>query len=344
MFIVPELLEEHVSCNSLLTRFIGKIHAFKELFLLADARAIRNGGVACKDDKTELKEEFNGIYRQLNFLINDTEIFSEPQRRAIGNIAKRELLPYVLLSEAGELFYSKPKGYPGDYGTIEKIYNNSPRGINRLGPLLDECFLNLSAAQAVRNRREILAREIAKTVDASDGIANIISLACGPAREVIDAFSLANSKNMMNVTLLDFDAEALAFCKTNFDNRGFHERIEFLNENLIHLALGRKRLRIASQELAYSVGLIDYFNDDFVVKLLNFIFDILAKEGRVIVGNFHPANPTRAFLDYVLDWPLIHRTEDDMNRLFRSSKFSRPCTNIVFEDEKVNLFAECIKE
>ena len=37
---------------------------------------------------------------------------------------------------------------------------------------------------------------------------------------------------------------------------------------------------------------------------------------------------------------LIHRDEADMNRLFETSKFGRPCTNIRFEQQGVNLFAE----
>ena len=71
---------------------------------------------------------------------------------------------------------------------------------------------------------------------------------------------------------------------------------------------------------------------------------MLAPGGRVILGNFHPNNVDKAFMDYVLDWKLIHRTEDDMNRLFAQSKFARPCTRFRFEQEGINLFAECVKE
>lgn len=63
----------------------------------------------------------------------------------------------------------------------------------------------------------------------------------------------------------------------------------------------------------------------------------------MILGNFHPNNPAKEFMDYVLEWNLIHRTEEDMNRLFEASAFQRPCTRIQFEAEGVNLFAECAK-
>jgi extracellular factor (EF) 3-hydroxypalmitic acid methyl ester biosynthesis protein len=75
-----------------------------------------------------------------------------------------------------------------------------------------------------------------------------------------------------------------------------------------------------------------------VIRLLDAIHDRLRPGGRVIVGNIHPDNPSRAVMDHVLDWKLIHRSEDDMNRLFEASKSGR-CDEIRFEAERINLFA-----
>jgi len=44
-------------------------------------------------------------------------------------------------------------------------------------------------------------------------------------------------------------------------------------------------------------------------------------------------------MDHVLDWRLTHRDEAEMNRLFLASKFARPCSRILFEDEGINLLA-----
>jgi hypothetical protein len=107
----------------------------------------------------------------------------------------------------------------------------------------------------------------------------------------------------------------------------------------VYLATGRHKLDLPPQDLAYTIGLIDYFNDAFVVKLLNFVHEKLRPGGRVILGNFHPRNPTKAMMDHVLDWKLIHRDENDMNRLFEASRFGRACDEIRFEPRQVNLFA-----
>ena len=113
--------------------------------------------------------------------------------------------------------------------------------------------------------------------------------------------------------------------------------------NLVYLALGRQDLELPPQDMIYSIGLIDYFGDRFVVKLLDFIHQRLASGGRVVLGNFHPRNPTRMVMDHVLDWQLIHRDEEHMNRLFRASLFGCDCAEFIFEDAGVNLFAVGIK-
>ena len=62
-----------------------------------------------------------------------------------------------------------------------------------------------------------------------------------------------------------------------------------------------------------------------------------------VLGNFHPRNVTRAVMDHVLGWKLVHRTAEDMSRLYRASTFGRDCARVLYEREGVNLFAECMK-
>jgi hypothetical protein len=48
-------------------------------------------------------------------------------------------------------------------------------------------------------------------------------------------------------------------------------------------------------------------------------------------------------MDHILDWKLIHRDENDMNRIFASSRFNAPCSEILYESEGINMFACCEK-
>jgi hypothetical protein len=160
---------------------------------------------------------------------------------------------------------------------------------------------------------------------------------------LFDVFEGLPEVGRLKASLIDIDAEALAFVRERRDARGLRGQMDLHAANLVYLATGKSVLNLLPQDLVYSIGLIDYFNDRFVVNLMNYAHGLLKPGGRVILGNFHPRNSNRALLDHVLDWKLTHRTESDMDRLYAGSKFGRPCTRIQFEDENINLFAECVK-
>jgi hypothetical protein len=48
-------------------------------------------------------------------------------------------------------------------------------------------------------------------------------------------------------------------------------------------------------------------------------------------------------MDTVWDWKRIHRTEDDMTHILESSKFGCPCSEILHDDQGVQLLACCEK-
>jgi SAM-dependent methyltransferase len=263
---------------------------------------------------------------------------------ALGVRVQAALLPAMLASENGERWYTKPRGYAGDFLTINKIYDDTPRGKGAIGALLDRCFLNLPAARAVQNRRGLMQRELRATISACHGRpARITSLAAGPARELFDTYAMLDDSRALESTLVDFDAGALAYCEQERTWSGLDDRIAVVEANLIRVAVGKQPLALPAQDLVYSIGLIDYFADELVVKLLDFIHGVLRPGGRVVLGNFHPCNPTKAIMDHVLEWRLIHRDEEAMQALVRASAFGTRCSRIFYEAQGINLFAEAVK-
>lgn len=318
---------------------------FKALVETADSEALQNGGQISQSLIGELRTTFSSLCLEMNTLLGEQSALPAEARQSLGRQFRREVLPYLLLASTAERWYAKPRGYAGDFLTIEQFYQNQPMGTGRIGALLDRCFLDLPAANAVRNRRQLLAAEICATVSgkANGAVARITSLASGPAREIFDVFEHLDNPDKLLVTLVDFDLQALAFVSDKARAQRWRKRLRFVPGNLIYVVSGKQDLGIESQDLIYSIGLIDYFADKFVVRLLDYIHSKLRPGGRVILGNFHPRNPTRALMDHVMNWKLIHRTEDEMNRLFQRSAFRQPCTRIRFEAQQINLFAECIK-
>lgn len=336
-------MQTDASRDPIVQKAQGEIDGFKQLMLHLDREGIKNGKVT-EESYQKFATHARRVMTTCHEVLGDKSPLSESVKNQIGARLQHEMLPYILTTETADRFYSKPRGYAGDYLAIHKIYNNVPGGTGRLGPLVDRMFLETPPSLAVRNRRTLLAQEIVATVRSKpEGPVNVMCMASGPATEVFDAFKVLEDKSRLRVTLMDIDLQSLAFVDELRIKQNLTANINLVNENLIALYLGRSKTKVEPQDLIYSIGLIDYLNDKLVGKLLQYVHENLASGGRVILGNFHPRNPAKEFMDYVLEWNLIHRTEEDMNRLFGTSPFCRPCTRIQFEAEGVNLFAECMR-
>ncbi len=315
---------------------------FKQLIAEISKETLTTGQVS-ENYYQQTQAQFKNLFNNLNTLLGAKSSLDENTKKQLGKQAQIEFLPLLLLTDLMQRAYTKPRGYAGDYEMIELVYQNQGGGTGVIGPLIDKCFLNVAAACAVRNRRHILTKEILALTQSKDKTVNVASLACGPAVEIFDAYQQLQDKTKLKATLIDFDLHALAHAADKRDQLRLGKQIELINENLIYLALGKKKIEFKQFDLIYSVGLIDYFEDELVIKLINYFYDYLAPGGKIILGNFHPNNPDKALMEYILEWYLVHRTEEDMNNLFKASKFHKPCSKIQFEEQHINLFAECLK-
>jgi CRP-like cAMP-binding protein len=291
--------------------------------------------------RRELAESFDSLVRLTGFLFPAVSgAMPAPDGPALQAL-RLELLPYLLLTRSAERMYRKPRGYAGDFLTIEWMYANEPGGAGELGQLLDRCFLNQPAAQAVRHRRELLKDELEQAPQLTDQRPlRVTSLACGPAAEVFDILlQYPELADQVQFTLVDVDQEALNHVQERLLAHGLDQAVRLERRNLLHLCIGRQTLELEPQHLMYSIGLIDYFDDRIVTRLQTWIRSCLAPGGRSILGNFHPNNPTRGLMDHLLDWRLIHRDEADMVRLADAAGFAPGTTRCRFEQAGVNLFS-----
>lgn len=249
-------------------RLSGPVESMKELLRKADNEALRHDGEVPESLAAEIVEGFGTVMAFLNAEVGDASGLTEPVRTEIGRQLQRELLPYLLLTRIAERCYAKPRGYAGDFLTIEWMYQNTPEGFGRLGPVMDRCFLNAPAARAVRNRRGLLAEHIQDARQRAAGrTAQITSMASGPATEIFDVFATLDDPTQMHATLIDIDLQALAFVSDRSDRLKLRRQMDLVNGNLVYLAMGRHKIKLSDQDLVYSIGLIDYFSDKFVISL-----------------------------------------------------------------------------
>ena len=171
---------------------------------------------------------------------------------------------------------------------------------------------------------------------------NVTSLAVGPGREFFDVLELDTDRRLF-ITGVDIDPDSLNFVAMRSAELGVSDRIRLVQGNIIRMALGKLLVQIEPQHFVYSIGLMDYLEDAIVVKCLDWMYDLLLLGGEVMIGNFDSENPDKAYLDYIDEWILIHRTPAGLRELFSQSKFGDRPVEVFSDTTNVQLFARCVK-
>lgn len=257
----------------------------------------------------------------------------------------KEIFPYFMRSRFAERVYYKPRGYAGDYLMIDMIYNNQPAGDGKLGALVDAWALAAKAPEAVRGRRALLADQLealSGSIEEKGRPLRIMNLACGPCREVADFLSGHGDDRPLEFLLVDIDTDALRYADSRLHALSGKAELRYVNENIIKWALGRSRQNFGLQDIIYSSGLTDYLEDRLFIKLVDRCHERLTPGGVFLVGNFGPRNPDRAFMDHILEWNLIYRSEEDLKELFSRTSF-KDRIQVLKEPLGVNLFVKAIK-
>lgn len=289
------------------------------------------------------QQAFQRLTADMDAYLGESSPVASDVRSALGQQIAEEVQPFVLLARLSRRLHEKPRGVACDYETLRLIYANEAEGVGAVGALIDRCFLELPVCRALRNRRAILVEEIQKSLAECPGEMQMASLGCGPAEEIFDVYEALEAPHRLRVAAVDYDPRSLVDISQRSASLGLKSRIDLHHLNLLDLALGRANWDVENLNLVYSVGLIDTFEDRIVLKMLNFIYDILAKGGRLVLAVVHPNNASRPVMDHVVDWKLIHRSEADLDMLLKASKFGRPFDEIRFENEGVIYFGSVRK-
>lgn len=254
-------------------------------------------------------------------------------RSLFGTFPKAESIPDFLegifqVSSLQGFVANQPYGYHGDFAIIDAIYSRSVSACPKVEKW-DAFFQALPACEAVRNRRQFLVSWLER--NCSDVDTNqILSVASGPCREVQDFFQRNPDKDTY-FTCLDQDANAIAFASALL--YPWREKIRFVKSNVF------SNFPESGFEIIYSSGLFDYLNDRQARLLLKKLWKKLNPKGRMVIGNFSPTNPSRAYMEFG-DWNLIHRTRDELISLVREALPEATDINCDAEPLGINLFVE----
>ena len=256
--------------------------------------------------------------------------------------AFKEIFPYFMRSRFAERAYYKPNGYAGDHLMMEMIYANEPEGDGKLGRIIDDWCLDTAAARAVRGRRKFLNDQLEKLCNqkkqSGQPLIKIMNLACGSNRELFDFLAGCDYTARVAAVCIDADPEALEYTHRRVNTFPHEASVKLMKDNVVLWAIGRTKHNFGLNDIIYSAGLTDYLEDRISLSLINRSYECLVPGGTLIIGNFGPGNYHRAFLDHILQWKLIHRSEEELLDLFSRSRFGGH-VRILTEESGINLFA-----
>lgn len=294
--------------------------------------------------QNEFNREVDAIFSELMLFDKLSEATNDQTRTdKLKNFFVNRLRPLMYRGDLIRWSLDKPYGYAGDFKIIHDIYENYPttEGFDRL---FDNYFQMSAISVAVRNRKNDFKRIINSFLETykSDGF-RIMDLACGPCSEIYELYRENNWENK-NVIIDCFDIEKRAL---DFGQKLFADsaNVNFEYKNALKLT-NDKELSTRSYDIIYSTGLFDYFNQGITVRVLKTLRKLLKPGGMIAIATMKEKfnNPSVHFMEWVGDWNLFYRNEEEFTETFIKAGFSEENLKIKYEQQGIIQYMVAIKE
>jgi SAM-dependent methyltransferase len=202
-----------------------------------------------------------------------------------------------------------PRGYQGDFETVEMISAGVENiELKSVGDCVEYYAQTLPISQQHRNK---LSFQQALAMNCLRNNQNIMSIGCGGAIDICKALEFFPDY-AGSITFIDMDEEAIELVRKR--TAGFD--CKYITKNIVRgLGAGQSN----SFHLVLCGGLFDYLDDKVADLVLRQIKKKLVPDGRLFLTNIAKGNPFRVQMEYLGDWVLIERSEEELEQLIRKS-------------------------
>ena len=274
---------------------------------------------------------------------------SEEEVPSHKSYVRRELHPIVLCSPFLYRTFMKPLGYAGDYEMVNMMLRDPYEGPSSFAKILNYAMLNTEPVVAHRNRIDYLVDRLDREATSRHGRgrARAFNLGCGPAEEVLRFINDHDSSDLMEFDLLDFNPETLEYTRERLDKvrmaRGRNTGLKFIPRSVHQILKAAVQPggdpELGEYDVVYCAGLFDYLSQRVGKRLVEFFCSIAKPGGIVMVTNVADTNPRKAWMEYLMEWNLIYRGEEEMLDLVPAGLPVKR-VEVKKDDTGVNLFLE----
>lgn len=211
------------------------------------------------------------------------------------------------------------------WSALDAVYNfRTGEGNNLAARVIDDFWLRMRNAQAVRNRLIIVRREIINAVlrvhnvryDSSP--VRILSIAAGSGQAVIEAMERLERMGIRCEALfIDSDTSALEHSNLLAQQRGLSDNIVTREGDAVFFS---RELKGFKPDIIEMCGLTDYLHDSLAIALIKKIRRHLQPGGYYLTCHIHP-NAEMYFLRQVVNWRMLYRTREQLEELLVNGGF-----------------------
>ncbi|MBO6678808.1 hypothetical protein [Parvibaculum sp.] len=318
--IFPEFLQ-------LCTEIVNLFRSYKDLLESYEKRLKATGPereqlllealIACED---RMVPQWKELWYRGNDVLES--VWEEPAVLARHKrYAERVLTPDFMPGAVMKRCYEKPLGYPGDYQIMNYVYEWQRVGDTPYEKLLHRIGIETGACVGTRLRmtQKIIAERVAE--EPGDTPLNIANLGCGSAYEVYDYLKIGKLPRPVNFTLIDQDDRALTHAYEHaypeVVRHSGRAKVQCLQASFAQLLKAGALFRaLPPQDVIYSLGLYDYLSARRARALTRDLYEQVKPGGKLILANVKKGRESCEWpLEFVTDWSLIYRTEEDMRAL-----------------------------
>jgi len=233
------------------------------------------------------------------------------------------LLPYnlshtlLIQSKKAEII----KIYSTQYRALEEMYTFKGGSIKGWGRFFDFIWLTQRNPRALRNRlklfEKILEDEILQR-HSSEKEVRVLSLGSGSARGVVESIANMKKKNIpVKALLIDKDINAIQYSRQLSKYFDVHDNID---QRQIRIEDSYEDIKAFNPDIIEMVGILDYFKDEQVARILNNIFDTIKPGVTLITANINK-NLEERFVTKTVRWKMIHRRPKEFYNVLCQTKF-----------------------
>lgn len=298
---------------------------------------------------SEVKSQVSSRFEELlEPFVSAVQEVADDQAATHKAYVRRQLHPIVLSSPFIYRTYVKPLGYAGDYEMVNMILKQELDGASVFAKLLNYSLLKAAPAEAHRNRIDYLYQKIVRMAEQAvqEGRRlKVFNLGCGPAEEVRRVILNEEIADRIDFTLVDFNDETIEYARKGIDSArqraGRQVGVEFVHKsvNQVLKSASKGQMSESNYDLVYCAGLFDYFSQKVCAKMVELFVRMVGDKGEVLVTNVADNNPLKEWMEYVMEWNLVHRNVNEMKALSPKG-LSGIASDVHADATGVNLFLE----